>query len=246
MKRLIYVSIIVISCFESPIVYSSDNSRRNSAKQSLGALRKAQEMYFSENEKYTPNVENLMQYTNVTSLLYAFENNKVKIEITDDLKSYTMTGTARDRLKCPVVATGGSIPENVFETEECLGKRKREEFLVLAKHMLFLIGCFILPVLLTARFQQFNGYLSRFIQAYFIGAFAVVLCLYLMLLFSSRLRSPWVLTIPLFLSYFVPKVFLEFFHIPNHIKSNIITWSIIALFLGLFFFLVYVPNVMTP
>ena len=128
---------------------ANSRARRTGAIQSLGTLRKCEDIYYTEHGKYTTNVYELSAYTNITNTLKDIKNSKVHIEVSNE--SYTIT--AKPQISCYekvlITATPDSIEagEGEYlsekETQECLRyeqiRKIRDFSKTWAKYILFLL-----------------------------------------------------------------------------------------------------------
>lgn len=143
-ELMIVIAIIaILAAIAIPNFMSArDRAKRSSAKQSLGAIRKAMEMYLTDKDTYPKELDSgadvtgavvagsIGGYTNITSLMAAFRDSSAAggalsctgsnckaafvIDIAAPGVGYTITARCRDRGDSPAYATGGDIAENVW------------------------------------------------------------------------------------------------------------------------------------
>lgn len=125
---VIFVGIIFLFAYLSipKFIHPEDKARITATTQSLGALRKAMEMYLADENTYPLELGNsdsinssnlklissLGRYTNVTNLLKSFENEEIKsISITKKYfnKYFTIIAKAKDREFSLITATADNI-----------------------------------------------------------------------------------------------------------------------------------------
>ena len=125
-ELMIVIAIIgILAAVAIPNFMSArDKARRTSAKQSLGAIRKAMEMYAADHDFYpsigitqTGAVSYIGKYTNITNLYAAFRNSALSAA-TITASAYTLTALALDRPSTPCTAIGGTVGDNVWSFPE--------------------------------------------------------------------------------------------------------------------------------
>jgi prepilin-type N-terminal cleavage/methylation domain-containing protein len=126
-ELMIVIAIIgILAAVAIPNFMSArDKARRTSAKQALGAIRKAMEMYITDQDFYPSNmgttqtgaVSYLGSYTNITNLYAAFRNSALSAA-TITASAYTLTAIALDRPSTPCTAIGGTVGDNVWSFPE--------------------------------------------------------------------------------------------------------------------------------